>query len=200
MFPDPAAMAKRIVTVDEAYAAAHVSRATTPAQICNYLEVCGEARDPSISFCAAGGSYGVIHAYCDLAGIKYDASNVVEVFKAQIPIVEAHWIRISASCEQVRQWAIDHGKWIDIDYMVDDLVFKPGWVALLNFETSGPEAHHYATISGDPDPDGSHPERDDEVPTVEFNTSDISQGKGGCVATKRRFLSMPEFRGIVRTW
>jgi hypothetical protein len=194
IFLDHAKLANRIVAVDKAYAAAHVSRGTAPEQIRNFLEACGEARDERISFCAAGGSYGILHAVADLMGVPYSPENVVHVFKTLIPTVEQNWCKVSASCEEVRQWAIAHGKWVSLDDMPDDLVFKPGWVALLNFETSGEEAHHYATITGDSGADN------DEVDTVEFNTSDISQGHGGAVATKRRFLTMPQFRGIVKTW
>jgi hypothetical protein len=182
------------VRVDQDYAAARVTRETAPEQVCNFLEVCGEARDPAISFCAAGGSYGVLHAYCDLMGIPYSAADVVGVFKAQIPIIEQHWIKISASCEEVRQWAIANGKWIPVNRTAG-VVFKPGWVALLNYEDKTELAHHYATVVSGSDREGL-------ARTIEFNTSlgSGSDAHGGAVAPKVRFLRAAAFRGFVRTW
>ncbi len=171
-------------------ARANVNRADNPARVTEYLALLGlpfQQGGTPTPFCAAGLTWAVCKAYCDLNGIHYTDANRLDVLKSVLPEIGKRYFKPSASCPEIRDDARTRGTLLD-----RSAVAQPGYLVFLNFAGNTSDAAHMGiveTVVGT------------TLHTIEFNTSGFSGQShvdGGFVARKVR---LPQFVvGYVRTY
>ena len=168
------------------------SRATTPDQIKEYLELFGirpvDDNDRILAFCAAGISWAACKAYCDMDPHPrpYDSHNRASVFEDTLADIRHFFFSPHCSCEIMVAQNKAGGRWVDPPGTP-----QRGWLVLYTWNRNG-QANHVGVIESV----GSS-----AINTIEFNTSVTvgSQTNGGVVAKKTRPIN-DQILGYVRTF
>jgi hypothetical protein len=150
-------------------------RSTDPEHVANVLAVFGlpPALDGKpVAYCACEVSADYLEAICRLSGIPYNGGNAPDVFRTQIPTLEALCFRPDPSVSRMVQWAQEDGRWLDWDSVGNDVTIEPSWLICFSWPDGG---HHIGMVRTD---------LGDSFATVEGNTS--LAGVGGMIADKIR--------------
>lgn len=126
-------------------------------------------------YCAAGLSFAAAKAFCNLSGIKYNADNALRVFRTVLLTIKNRFFLPSPSCYQMRDVAINQGRYL-VNNAANRALVKPGYIVLFQFDSDSLPDHVGIVDSVD----------SDSVKTVEFNTSDADNTNGGAVARRDR--------------
>jgi hypothetical protein len=178
-------LAERMLEISLGFARKdHVSRANTPAQVTEILNLCDfglKLGSDYVPYCAAGVSYAACRAFCDIKKAEeYDDkySNArTDKFKSKMTTVYKHYFFPSALVRVIKADAIKRKTWVDAS-----VAPKRGWLIVFSWN-GGTYGNHIGLVT-------KTAEKDDKVvETVEYNTTvgvGGSQGNGGAVAERTR--------------
>lgn len=167
-----------------------VSRASNLQQVGKFLALFGlptKMDGAWVPYCASGASYAAAKTVCNLSGVPYTADNAVSVFKTVLPIIKNRFFTPSPSCWAMKKGAIAKGNWVEKS-AVSKANIKSGWLVLYNFEGQT-TPHHVGIVEK---------ALDNEIHTIEFNTSSTDNRNGGAVS--RRVRGYGAVLGYIKTY
>jgi hypothetical protein len=176
-------------------AAEKVSRKTKPERIAEYLALFGlDASKHPYAFCAAGLSWAICKAYCDVItadnpgkypGFDYLHGNRADIFRNTLKAISSNYIRPDPLVQDMADDAKNRKIWV-----ARPVVPKPGWLVFYNW-SGGTHCDHIGIVET-ADNKSLH--------TIEFNTSDTDFVNGGCVAKKDRTAYLHDVLGYAKTY
>lgn len=166
-----------------------VSRSSNLAQVAKFLALFNlpaKMGEKWVPYCASGASYAAAKAYCNLAGIQYNADNSVAIFKTVLSKLRDRFFTPSPSCWAMQEGAKKKGNWVP--KTPDNMkLIKPGWLVLYNFDGKTMPKHVGIVLFV----------ASDHIKTVEFNTSSTDNINGGAVSYRTRKFS--PILGFIKT-
>ena len=155
-----------------------IDRANNIEQIAKFLKLFGlstKINGKWVPYCAAGLSYSAAKAYCNLAGIKYNANDSVKIFRSVLLQIKNQFFRPTPRCWELKETAINQKRFL-INNQENRKLVKAGYLVLFNFDSDSLPDHVGIVVSID----------SDSVKTIEFNTSSIDDANGGAVSRRDR--------------
>lgn len=163
-----------------AAAATHVgeSRTGTRDQIEKYLALFDlpfEAGGNVIPFCAAGLSYVTASLYAQ----RHHETISTATLRNYLGDIDHHHFYPSASVMDMKYTAMGKRRWLARGEAVGDLLPRPGWLVVYNWDGDGKSDHVglVESLAGG------------MLNTIEFNTSSQNDSNGGHVSRRRRALN-----------
>lgn len=178
------------VAKDEALAG--VSRQSNEKRITEYLNLLGldfyDDNGRPTKYCAAGLSWAVCRAYCDMQPdqIAYNDRNRLSKLRDVTGDIRSYYFLPHAQCKAMADDGKRRDQWVQVSEKP-----KPGWIVFFNW-SGGSHPQHVGLVQG---------LSANSVKTIEFNTSidaGPNQGNGGAVAEKTRDLRY--VLGYLRTY
>ena len=140
-----------------------------------------------VPYCAAGLSFAAAKTYCNLAGIKYDSSSAIKIFRTVLLKLKNDFFRPTARCWELKETAQNQKKYL-INNQANRKLVKPGFLVLFNFDSDSLPDHVGIVCSID----------SKNVNTIEFNTSSSDDINGGAVSRRQRPFN--KIQGFVKLY
>lgn len=188
--PSSTLFSQAVLASARAEADAHVTRDSDRPRVTEYLNLLGlgfaDGHGVPYRYCAAGLTWVVCRAYCDLNAIAYTDANRAVMLRSVLGDIGKYYFRPSASCQTILDDARARHTFASVSETP-----KPGYLVLYNW-SGGQHAEHIGLVDS---------VEAGALHTIEFNTTAAdgpNQGNGGAVSRKRRPLKFVV--GYARTY